>query len=253
MRTSRKFEWSDWGWKSLEWLIENGPTEVYKKSGVYQIRWAKNNIARQVGRCKKPDKNGILYIGKHDGNLRRRLDEHSSILETYYNGVKIRGTFSHTYFAFGLWRRFKPKDLQARWGYTKAETKKGKTEALLTEECLLRSYLLDFSELPPMNLLTVKRSYHRTLPKKLGNPPSKKALQNLLACYYITKACISALISYGSWFSFLKFESKDSVIMPGTFPLPRSTASPYGSYPRPLQTQAPSGRSRVCTDNSPCV
>lgn len=70
MRTSRKFEWSDWGWKSLEWLRENGPTEVYKKSGVYQIRWAKNNIARQVGRCKKPDKNGILYIGKRDGNLR---------------------------------------------------------------------------------------------------------------------------------------------------------------------------------------
>lgn len=177
-----EFEWSADGWKSLEWLIENSPTKVHKTPGVYQIRWAKNNVAVPVGRCDKPDKNGILYIGKHSTNLMHRLDEHSSILETYYNGGRIRGTFSNTYFAFGLWRRFKPKDLQARWGYTKAETRKGKTAASRTEECLLRTYLLDFSELPPMNLQTVKRSDRHTLPKKLGNPPLRKALQNLLAC-----------------------------------------------------------------------
>lgn len=45
------------------------------KPGVYRIYWIKNGKPQMINRLASSDKSGLLYIGKTDGTLRKRLNE----------------------------------------------------------------------------------------------------------------------------------------------------------------------------------
>jgi len=122
--------------------------------GVYQLRWGLE-APRPIPRAAAVDNDGILYIGKHESNLRRRLKElHWDIIHysqqvnsLTFNPTTIANNINHsagyTYVRYLFKKVFPPQELSVRWATCPNPTS--------VERQLLNDYMIKYLSLPPLN------------------------------------------------------------------------------------------------------
>jgi hypothetical protein len=70
-----------------KWKLLTDLKGIPKKPGIYKIRMKINGKPYPIQRVLKDDKEGVIYIGKHDFNLNRRLNSFLNALDKGKNHI----------------------------------------------------------------------------------------------------------------------------------------------------------------------
>jgi len=129
-------------------------SQVPRSPGVYQLRWGLE-APKPIPRAAAVDNDGILYIGKHESDLRSRIRGlHWDIIHysqqvnsPTFNPTMIANNIYHsagyTYVRYLFKNIFPPQDLSVRW----ATCPNPKS----MERQLLNDYMIKYLSLPPLN------------------------------------------------------------------------------------------------------
>ena len=129
-------------WKSVSDLVNSRFSEVPKDdSGVYAVRWSKQEKPVEIQRLGGTDKAGILYIGSAK-KLQRRI-------RALCNGINGKGghTIGRTLTFCKLRGTILPDECQVAW-----KSMKTHDIALGQEWTAICDYSQKFKEPPPLNL-----------------------------------------------------------------------------------------------------
>lgn len=128
-------------------LSGKGFGEVPSSSGIYLLRWVRNNKPVPVTRIGGIDLQGILYIGKTK-KLKRRI---RSLWRAISKERPDAHTVGKTIILSKFFELVKNSEYEITWELTKHE--QGQEWAAMV------SYAQKYKELPPLNLLVGREAY----------------------------------------------------------------------------------------------
>jgi len=164
-------------WFKLEYFIRKNKvwtTTIDKKPGVYLLRCVKDNEPIKVGRFRKIDSKGIMYIGSAK-NLKERI---YNLIHGVLKGKGDVHTAVKTLIFTSLIKDVEPKNLEVAW-----ITCENEKEAREQETVALKHYADNYGEPPPLNLQIRREMLAIVGLMKIGksiSPKLKDELKELL-------------------------------------------------------------------------